>query len=183
MNSANKLNAYRVASVNTSSAENLVVMLYDGAIRFLGVALKAFEREDPLDFNLTVHENITRTQAIIRELSRSLDADKAGELGDHLISLYDYFDSRLQEANVQKNREIIEEIQSRLTELRDAWNESLNQVTSPPAAAPVATTAPAAPVVAAPAPQAAAPTPAPTPAPAPAAAPAPGEYTGLSLMG
>ena len=113
MNSANKLNAYRVAAVNTSSAENLVVMLYDGAIRFLGIAIKAFEREDPLDFNFTVHENITRTQAIIRELNRSLDPEKAGELGDHLVSLYDYFDSRLQEANVRKNKEIIEEIRSR----------------------------------------------------------------------
>ena len=65
MNSANKLNAYRVAAVNTSSAENLVVMLYDGAIRFLGIAIKAFDREDPLDFNFTVHENITRRRAII----------------------------------------------------------------------------------------------------------------------
>ena len=133
MNSANKLNAYRVAAVNTSSAENLVVMLYDGAIRFLGVAIKAFDREDPLDFNFTVHENITRTQAIIRELNRSLDPEKAGELGDHLVSLYDYFDSRLQEANVQKNKEIIKEIRTRLTELRDAWNESLNQLNEAPA--------------------------------------------------
>ncbi|MDC0050216.1 flagellar export chaperone FliS [Verrucomicrobia bacterium] len=174
MNSASKLNAYRVAAVNTSSAENLVVMLYDGAIRFLGIAIKAFDREDPLDFNFTVHENITRTQAIIRELNRSLDPEKAGELGDHLVSLYDYFDSRLQEANVQKNKKIIEEIRTRLTELRDAWNESLNQLNEAPDLA--ATPAPA------PVPTAA---PAPVAQPLPVAAPAssPGEYTGLSLMG
>ena len=174
MNSANKLNAYRVAAVNTSSAENLVVMLYDGAIRFLGIAIKAFDREDPLDFNFTVHENITRTQAIIRELNRSLDPEKAGELGDHLVSLYDYFDSRLQEANVQKNKEIIEEIRTRLTELRDAWNESLNQLNEAPNLA--ATPAPA-PVTT--------PAPAPVAQPLPVAPPAPssGEYTGLSLMG
>ena len=174
MSSANKLNAYRVAAVNTSSAENLVVMLYDGAIRFLGIAIKAFDREDPLDFNFTVHENITRTQAIIRELNRSLDAEKAGELGDHLVNLYDYFDTRLQEANMQKNKEIIEEIRTRLTELRDAWNESLNQLNEAPALA--ATPAPA------PVPTAA---PAPVAQPLPVAAPTPssGEYTGLSLMG
>lgn len=174
MNSANKLNAYRVAAVNTSSAENLVVMLYDGAIRFLGIAIKAFDREDPLDFNFTVHENITRTQAIIRELNRSLDPEKAGELGDHLVNLYDYFDTRLQEANMQKNKEIIEEVRTRLTELRDAWNESLNQLNEAPALA--ATSAPA------PVPTAA---PAPVAQPLPVAAPAPssGEYTGLSLMG
>jgi flagellar secretion chaperone FliS len=174
MSSANKLNAYRVAAVNTSSAENLVVMLYDGAIRFLGIAIKAFDREDPLDFNFTVHENITRTQSIIRELNRSLDPEKAGELGDHLVNLYDYFDTRLQEANMQKNKEIIEEIRTRLTELRDAWNESLNQLNEAPALA--AAPAPA------PVPTAA---PAPVAQPLPVAAPAPssGEYTGLSLMG
>ena len=176
MNSANKLNAYRVAAVNTSSAENLVVMLYDGAIRFLGIAIKAFDREDPLDFNFTVHENITRTQAIIRELNRSLDPEKAGELGDHLVSLYDYFDTRLQEANVQKNKEIIKEIRTRLTELRDAWNESLNQLNEAPAQAATPAPAPA------PVPTAA---PAPVAQPLPVAAPAPssGEYSGLSLMG
>ena len=72
-------------------------------------------------------------QAIIRELNRSLDPEKAGELGEHLVNLYDYFDTRLQEANVQKNKEIIEEIRTRLTELRDAWNESINQLNEAPA--------------------------------------------------
>ena len=127
MNSAKKLNAYRVNAVSTASAENLVVMLYDGAIRFLGMAIRAFEKDDPLDFNLTVHTNITKTQAIIRELSRSLDVEKAGELGESLVSLYNYFDTRLQEANIQKDKAIIEEIIERIGELRDAWNESLNK--------------------------------------------------------
>ena len=127
MNSANKLNAYRVNAVSTASAENLVVMLYDGAIRFMGMAIRAFEKDDPLDFNLTVHTNISKTQAIIRELSRSLDAEKAGELGHSLISLYDYFDTRLQEANIHKDKAILEEIIERISELRDAWSESFNK--------------------------------------------------------
>jgi hypothetical protein len=69
---------------------------------------------------------------------------------------------------MQKNKEIIEEIRTRLTELRDAWNESLNQLNEAPAPAPVPTAAPA-----------------PVAQPLPVAAPAPssGEYTGLSLMG
>jgi flagellar protein FliS len=125
-----------------------------------------------LDFNFTVHENITRTQAIIRELNRSLDPEKAGELGDHLVSLYDYFDNRLQEANVKKNKEIIVEIRTRLTELRDAWNESLNQLSEAPAPAPTPAAAPA-------------PVPVAQPIPVAASAPPPSssEYTGLSLMG
>jgi hypothetical protein len=75
---------------------------------------------------------------------------------------------------VQKNKEIIEEIRTRLTELRDAWNESLNQISEAPA--PAAAPAPAPLPVAQPVTQ---------PVLAPVAAPPPssGEYTGLSLMG
>jgi len=127
MNSANKLNAYRVNAVGSASPENLVVMLYDGAIRFLGAAIRAFAHEDPLDFNLTIHTNITKTQAIIRELNHALDLDKGGELGDSLSTLYIYFDDRLQEANINKDKAIIEEVLERISVLRDAWSESLNQ--------------------------------------------------------
>ncbi len=102
-------------------------MLYDGAIRFLGAALRAFEHDDPLDFNLTVHTNITKTQEIIRELNHALDLENGGELGQSLTSLYYYFDQRLQEANIKKDRAIIEEILSRISELRDAWSESLEK--------------------------------------------------------
>ncbi len=178
MNSANKLNAYRVNAVSTASAENLVVMLYDGAMRFLGTAIRAFEKDDPLDFNLTVHTNITKTQAIIRELNRSLDVEKAGELGESLASLYDYFDTRLQEANISKDKSILQEILERIGELRDAWNESLNK--SDEAALPQPAPQPT--------PGAYAPAPA-APAAAPAApiAPAPqngnGNGNGFSVVG
>ena len=127
MNSAKKLNAYRANAVGSAKPENLVVMLFDGAIRFLGAAIRAFDHEDPLDFNLTIHTNITKTQAIIRELNNALDLDNGGELGQKLTSLYNYFDQRLQEANIHKDRAIIEEILARISELRDAWNESLDQ--------------------------------------------------------
>ena len=127
MNSAKKLSAYRANAVGSAKSENLVVMLFDGAIRFLGAAIRAFDHEDPLDFNLTIHTNITKTQAIIRELNNALDLDNGGELGQNLTSLYNYFDQRLQEANIHKDRAIIEEILARISELRDAWNESLDQ--------------------------------------------------------
>ena len=48
MKSANKLSAYRANAVSSATPENLVVMMYDGAIRFLGAAIRAFEHEDPL---------------------------------------------------------------------------------------------------------------------------------------
>ena len=110
MNSANKLNAYRVNAVGSA-----------------GAAIRAFAHEDPLDFNLTIHTNITKTQAIIRELNHALDLNNGGELGNSLSTLYIYFDDRLQEANISKDKEIIEEVLERITVLRDAWSESLTQ--------------------------------------------------------
>jgi len=130
MNSANKLNAYRANAVGSASPENLVIMLYDGAIRFLASAIRAFDHEDPLDFNFNVHTNITKSQAIIRELNHALDLKNGGELGENLAGLYDYFDNRLQEANMKKDKLIIEEILERIGELRDAWRESLSKQTS-----------------------------------------------------
>jgi len=127
MDSAKKLSAYRANAVGSARPENLVVMLFDGAIRFLGAAIRAFDYEDPLDFNLNIHTNISKTQAIIRELNHALDLDNGGELGQNLTSLYNYFDHRLQEANIKKDRAIIEEVLERISELRDAWNESLEQ--------------------------------------------------------
>ena len=136
MNSPQILGAYRANAVRGASPGNLVVMLYDGAIRFMANAIRAFDYEDPLDFNLNVHTNITKTQAIIRELYHALDLNDDNELGHNLANLYNYFDHRLQEANITKDRAIIEEVLERVSELRDAWEESLknpaNQTPSNP---------------------------------------------------
>ena len=166
--------SYLRTKVLTASAEELQLMLYDGAIRFLGMAIRAFEKDDPLDFNLAVHTNITKTQAIIRELRRSLDVEKAGELGHSLISLYDYFDTRLQDANIRKDKAILEEIIERIGELRDAWSESFNKLDEEAAQSTVLTpTQTYVPNTNTP--------PAPTPAPSPA--PTPGERPGFSVIG
>lgn len=171
MNSANKLSAYRANAVSSATPENLVVMMYDGAIRFLGAAIRAFEHEDPLDFNLTIHENITKTQAIIRELNHALDLENGGELAHSLSGLYVYFDNRLQEANISKNKEIIEEILQRISDLRDAWSESFQQQAE--AAQLAAATKPAASNPAAPG----------AAAQFNSTTPPPTESNGLSLMG
>ncbi len=55
-------------------------MLYDGAIRFLERALEGFQHDDPLEFNLTINNNILRAREIINELNNSLDLAQGGEL-------------------------------------------------------------------------------------------------------
>ena len=127
MNAFRQAHAYKAAAVTTATPQNLLLMLYDGAIKFLRIAHKAFEAEDPLEFNQAIHNNLIKAQNIVRELRSALiaadDSDRT-DLVNNLIALYDYFDRRLQEANVKKNREIVEEVVAHLTELREAWGES-----------------------------------------------------------
>lgn len=122
--------AYKSAAVNTATPSSLLLMLYDGAIKFMRIADKAFEYEDPLEFNQNIHNNLIKAQNIVRELRGALISNgesKDGDLVNNLIALYDYFDRRLQEANFKKNREIVNEIINRMTELRAAWAEAYNK--------------------------------------------------------
>jgi flagellar protein FliS len=127
MSALRQAQAYKAAAVNTATPSSLLLMLYDGALKFMGIADKAFESKDPLEFNQTVHNNLVKAQNIVRELRGALISRGEGEeedLVNNLIALYDYFDRRLQEANIKKNREIVREIIARMSELREAWIEA-----------------------------------------------------------
>jgi flagellar protein FliS len=121
MNHRTGWHAYREVAVQTASPAQLIVMLYDGAIRFLQRASQGFNQEDPAEFNQTINNNVLRAQAIIHELDRSLDMEKGGEFAATMRRLYDYFHRLLHESNLMKKPEGIEEIIRRLTVLRDAW--------------------------------------------------------------
>ncbi len=123
MNYANPWQSYRQVTTTTASPGQLVVMLYDGAIKFLEHALTGFDFEDPLEFNSTINNNLIRAQNIITELNASLDMEQGGEIANTLRSLYDYMTRRILESNLRKTREGIEEVIRHLTVLRDAWRE------------------------------------------------------------
>jgi flagellar protein FliS len=123
MNYANPWQSYRQVTTNTASPGQLVVMLYDGAIKFLEHALTGFDFDDPLDFNSTINNNLIRAQNIITELNASLDMEQGGEIAVTLRDLYDYMTRRIIESNLRKTREGIEEVIRHLTVLRDAWRE------------------------------------------------------------
>lgn len=123
----NPWQAYKQAAAQTASPGQLVLMLYDGTLKFLNSALAGFELDDPLEYNQTISNNILKAQAIIDELSVSLDMDAGGEFSDKMRGLYDYMDRRLVEANVSKTPEGIHEVIKHVTILRDAWREMLDQ--------------------------------------------------------
>jgi flagellar secretion chaperone FliS len=124
----NPWQSYRKVATQTASPGQLVLMLYDGAIRFSEQALAGFEhRGDPLAFNQTINNNIHRAQAIIMELNAVLNMARGGEVAFNLRRLYLYMDRRLREANIRKQREPIQEVIMRLRVVRDSWAEMLQQ--------------------------------------------------------
>jgi flagellar protein FliS len=124
----NPWQSYRKVATQTASPGQLVLMLYEGAIRFSEQALAGFEhRGDPLAFNQTINNNIHRAQAIITELNAVLNMRRGGEVAANFRRLYQYMDRRLREANIRKQKEPIEEVLMRLRVLRDSWAEMLQQ--------------------------------------------------------
>ena len=124
----NPWQSYRKVATQTASPGQLVLMLYDGAIRFSEQALAGFEhRGDPLAFNQTINNNLHRAQAIIMELNAVLNMARGGEVAFNLRRLYLYMDRRLREANIRKQKEPIVEVIMRLRVIRDSWEEMLRK--------------------------------------------------------
>jgi len=119
--------SYRQVATQTASPGQLVLLLYNGLIRFLEQARMGFTFDDPKEFNETINNNLQRAQAIIHEMNQSLKMAEGGEFANRMRGLYDYFDRRLQESNMSKTEGGILEIIKHVTVLRDAWAEMLQR--------------------------------------------------------
>ena len=117
----NPWKSYRQIATQTAPPGQLVLMLYDGAIRFLECALPGFDCTDPGERNLTINNNLQRAMEIIRELNTCLDTEAGGQFAQTLRNLYDYMDRRLLESNFKKQRAGVDEVVNHLKELRNAW--------------------------------------------------------------
>jgi flagellar secretion chaperone FliS len=112
-------NQYKQTEINTANQGKLIVMLYDGAIKFLKIAL---ENMDVKTYDI-VNTNIIKAQDIITELLLSLNMKDGGEISSNLFNLYLYFKKRLLEANIQKDSEMIKDVIGHMNLLRDSWNK------------------------------------------------------------
>jgi flagellar secretion chaperone FliS len=118
MNPYARPNGYRENSIMTASPEQLVVMLYDGAGRFLRQA-----EDSMIDGSwLQASEKLSRAEAIIDELLATLDMD-AGEVADRLQSIYVFCKTRLIEARIQRDAVRVDQVARLLSELREAWSQ------------------------------------------------------------
>ncbi|GAB1352965.1 flagellar export chaperone FliS [Erysipelotrichia bacterium] len=115
--------AYRKTQIETASPETLILMLYDGALRFMGQAEIAFEEK-----NLEQISNLLlRVQAIFAELMTALDKEKGGEIAVNLERLYVFFLEKLGEANVKKDVKPMLEIKPLVQNLRNTWEQAMQK--------------------------------------------------------
>jgi flagellar protein FliS len=119
--------SYRKVATQTATPGQLVLMLYEGAIKFSELALSGFDYKDPAQFNQTINNNILRAQAIIHEMNASLNMRDGGEAAANFRRLYNYLYRRLRDANRAKKKEPIDETIRHLRVLRDSWAEMLRR--------------------------------------------------------
>lgn len=106
---------YRQSSVQTSTPAQLVLMLYDGAIRFIRAGLDGLKRDDLEKTNI----NLGKAQTIVSELMSTLDNNY--EVSKNLYSLYEYTNFLLVDTNIRKDTTKAEEAVGYLIELRETW--------------------------------------------------------------
>jgi flagellar protein FliS len=115
----NPFEEYKKTQITTANQGKLIVMLYDGAIKFLNIAI---ENMNPQTYDIA-NNNIIKAQDIITELLLSLNMKEGGEISKNLFNLYMYFKKTLLEANINKDAEMIKGILKLLKDLRDAWDK------------------------------------------------------------
>jgi flagellar secretion chaperone FliS len=108
--------AYQQQSILTATPGKLVVMLYDGAVRFLKQAAAAMRDER----RAQADERLRRADAIIEELQLTLDLE-AGEIASNLQGIYVFSRRHLNEARVERDPEKVEQVAGLLSELRGSW--------------------------------------------------------------
>ncbi len=105
--------------IQTATPLQLVIMLYDGAIKFMRAAIKEMEKGNVEKQN----ELLVRAQDIITELLISLDEEKGGDIAKNLKMLYIYMKNRLIEANINDDIKAVEEVIELMKSLKEAWVE------------------------------------------------------------
>lgn len=117
----NAYGQYNNSKILTASPAELTLMLYEGAIKFCNVAIVGVENKDIEK----AHIHIQKTEKIIDYLRQTLDMNYP--VAEDFERVYSYIGRRLIEANVRKDKEILEEVNEHLHSLRDTWKEVMKK--------------------------------------------------------
>lgn len=114
-------NKYMQNSIQTASPGQLLIMLYDGAIRFCRQGIEAIKEQRYSDANVS----LLKVQDIISEFVITID--RSNPLSENLLKLYEYFNMRLIEANMKKDTAPAEEVLGYLVDLKETWFQASKQ--------------------------------------------------------
>lgn len=118
MSVANPYQQYQQNAVQSAEPGDLVVMLYDGLVRFLKLAVKSLEEND----NEAANTALIKSQDIVSYLDGTLDS--RFEISRNLAALYDFMSRQLVSANIKKEVQLVEEVLGLAQELRDTWRQA-----------------------------------------------------------
>ncbi|MCI9464252.1 MAG: flagellar export chaperone FliS [Lachnospiraceae bacterium] len=121
MQTQNPFDKYNKSKILTASPAELTLMLYEGAIKFCNIAILGIEQNDMEK----AHANIMKTQRIIEEFRNTLDHKYP--VWEDFDRVYVYLLQRLFDANVKKEKEILEEVNMHLRSMRDTWKEVMKR--------------------------------------------------------
>ena len=121
MQTQNPFDKYNKSKILTASPAELTLMLYEGAIKFCNIAILGIEQNDMEK----AHANIMKTQRIIEEFLNTLDHKYP--VWEDFDRVYVYLLQRLFDANVKKEKEILEEVNMHLRSMRDTWKEVMKR--------------------------------------------------------
>lgn len=108
---------YNNSKILTASPAELTLMLYEGAIKFCNIAIVAVEQKDIEK----AHNNIIKTERIIDYFRQTLDMKYP--VAQDFERVYTYLAQRLTQANIKKDKEILEEVNQHLRDMRDTWKQ------------------------------------------------------------
>ena len=113
----NAYQRYTQGNIATEDPQKLIILLYDGIIRFLNLAKVDIENKDYMAANY----HFIKARSIITELLSALDLEKGGEIAKNLYALYWFLFEKIVEANMKKDIDTIDEIMPVIKTLKSAW--------------------------------------------------------------
>jgi flagellar protein FliS len=130
----NGLSAYRETRIKTAGQGQLIIMLYDAAVKQLDTALENIQlntgvKKDPSRIEKT-GKAVLKTQEIVTELMVSLDMEAGGEIASNLFALYTWFNRELLEASITQDAKRLTVVRGMLADLRVSWHEAIAKTTA-----------------------------------------------------
>lgn len=119
MASANPYQTYQKNAVTTAAPGELTLMLYNGCLKFIHMAKVGMENNKIEEKNT----NIQKAQNIVSELMVTLNMELA--ISQNMMTLYDYMNHRLMEANIKNDVDILTEVEEMMKEFRDTWKQAI----------------------------------------------------------